>query len=193
MVITERGSLIHWNYFLALDDDAAKFSRYVEFSGSNFKTYSIELARILMAASSEVDVVAKLLCKKIDPSKKADNINNYRKIIIGAFPRIATLKVQITRCGLTFMPWNNWKNGKSPDWWQDYNSVKHNRNDNFEKANLSNTLHSIAALFILLLYYYQAEADNGLLFPNPSMYSVTEDIVTIIGADSKIYYRFFFS
>lgn len=192
-MITERGSLIHWNYFLALDDDAAKFSRYVEFSGSNFKTYSIELARILMAASSEVDVVAKLLCKKIDSNKKADNITNYRKTIMGAFPRVATFKMLIPRFGLSFTPWKNWKSGKSPDWWQDYNSVKHNRNINYEKANLSNVLNSIAALFILLLYYYQEEADNGMLFPNPSMYSVAEDIVAIKGDDSRIYYKFWFS
>ena len=190
MVITERGSLIHWNYFLTLDADAAKFSRYVEFSGSNFATYSIELARILMAASSEVDAVAKLLCKKIDSSKDAENIIHYREIIMGAFPRVASFLVSIPRFGLTFIPWQNWASGKSPDWWQDYNSVKHERNVNFNRANLSNVLNSIAALYVLLLYYYKEEADDGLLHPNPSMYFVTDDIVTLRGTDSRIYYRF---
>jgi len=188
-VITEQGSLIHWNYFLTLDDDAAKFSRYVEFSGSNFATYSIELARILMAASSEVDAVAKLLCKKIDSTKDAENILHYRAIIMGAFPRVATFDVLIQRFGLTFRPWQNWGSGRSPDWWQDYNLVKHERNINFSKANLSNALHSIAALYVLLLYYYKEEADNGLLYPNPSMYFVSHDIVTLRGADSRIYYK----
>ena len=189
-VITERGNLNHWNYFLALDDDAVKFARYVEFSSANFMTFSVELARLLMAASSEVDVVAKLLSKKIDSTKDPNNIIDYRNIIKASFPKITTFRILIPRFGLELVPWKNWAEDNSPDWWQDYNSVKHNRDVSFEKANLSNTLHSIAALFVLLLHYYKEEADNGFLHPNPSVFSVSEDIVTLHGTDSRTYYRF---
>jgi hypothetical protein len=58
---------LHWNYFLALERDLEVVSRYVEFTDDNNETYSIELAHLLFAAASEADVIAKLLCKQLDP------------------------------------------------------------------------------------------------------------------------------
>jgi hypothetical protein len=52
-------SFIHWNYFLAIESDLENLSRYIEFIDTNFKTYSIELAHLLLASSSEIDVVLK--------------------------------------------------------------------------------------------------------------------------------------
>ena len=74
-------TLLHWNYFLALESDLERVSRYIEFDKANFKTYSIELAHLLLAASSEVDVVAKTLCQRIDSKTKLENIDDYKKII----------------------------------------------------------------------------------------------------------------
>ncbi len=37
----------HWNYLLALDADATELSRYIEFTPKNYKTYSLEIARLL--------------------------------------------------------------------------------------------------------------------------------------------------
>jgi hypothetical protein len=49
---------LHWNYFLALEQDLETVSRYVECTSDNHKIYSIELAHLLFAAASEVDVIA---------------------------------------------------------------------------------------------------------------------------------------
>lgn len=67
MTITEANKLLHWNYFLAVEEDLHRLSRFIEFSQDNFETYSIELSRILFAASAEVDVVAKQLCEQVRP------------------------------------------------------------------------------------------------------------------------------
>ena len=61
MAIQATAGKLHWNYFLALDRDLEVVSRYVEFTKPNFNVYSIELAHLLFAAASEVDVIAKLL------------------------------------------------------------------------------------------------------------------------------------
>ena len=53
---------LHWNYYLALDNDMARVSRFIEFNPANLQVFSLELAHLLFAASSEVDVVAKALC-----------------------------------------------------------------------------------------------------------------------------------
>src|SRR5689334_22322111 len=75
----------YWEYFLTLDSDLETIARYVQFDSKNFKTYSIEFVRLLLATCSEVDVVAKLLCEIIAPNKSAENINQYRSIIMGEY------------------------------------------------------------------------------------------------------------
>ena len=173
--IKQSNNLVHWNYFLVFDSDAEKSSRYIEFTSDNFKTYSIELVRLLLSVASEVDVVAKLLCSKVDPTAKAKNMDDYRNILNPKFSKIRDMKILIPRYGLELIPWDKWKNDKSPDWWSDHNAVKHQRDINFKKACLINTLNSISGLFCLLLYYYKDEAENGALIPNPNLFSISNE------------------
>jgi hypothetical protein len=56
VTIAATAGKLHWNYFLALERDLEVVSRYVEFSRPNFQVFSIELAHLLFAAASEVDV-----------------------------------------------------------------------------------------------------------------------------------------
>lgn len=100
MAITQRESLTHWNYFLCLEDDVSKLSRWVEFSDRNFDCFSIEMARLLMTASAEVDVVAKLLCKSLNPASRADGIYKYQEEITEVFPTIHKGLVTIPRYGI---------------------------------------------------------------------------------------------
>ena len=58
----------YWEYFLAIEDDLLQTSRYVEFTESNFHVHSIEFARLLLISGSEVDVIAKELCKLLSSS-----------------------------------------------------------------------------------------------------------------------------
>ena len=168
----ETDKLNHWNYFLALESDIEKLSRYIEFTEDNFEAYSIELVRLLLSTASEVDVIAKLLCKKEKPDKNPENMDQYRKILNPNLPKIKNIMIQIPRYGLNFTPWENWNFDKNPKWWKEHNDVKHKRNLYFQKACLKNTLNSISGLFCLLLYYYKDEAENGDLFPDPCLFMV---------------------
>ncbi|MBI5642356.1 MAG: hypothetical protein HY954_02660 [Deltaproteobacteria bacterium] len=146
-------NLLHWNYFLALESDLKHLSRYIEFSEENHKTYSLELAHLLLAAASEVDVVLKGLCKKIQPESEPRNINEYREIVVPRFPKLCEMKMRIPRYGLEIVPWENWKDGCSPNWWCAYNDVKHKRDRFFSQATLQHTIAAVAGLFVVLLYY----------------------------------------
>jgi hypothetical protein len=68
----------HWNYFLAIERDLETLARYVEFDSKNFECFSIETARLLLAAAAEVDIVCKQICRQADQSSKACKINHYR-------------------------------------------------------------------------------------------------------------------
>jgi len=152
-------SKIHWNYFIALEQDLEVVSRYIEFSEHNFSVYSIELARLLFAAASEVDVMAKLLCKRFQPTTSLDNINEYRGVLLDKLPGLPTIEVSITRYGLSFKPWENWQqsNNRNPLWWGSYNKVKHQRDTHFNKATLKNALNALGALLVLVYCYYSYE------------------------------------
>ena len=111
-MFTTSSNFLHWNYFLALESDFEKLSRYVEFSENNYGTYSLEMVRLLLASSSEVDVVLKGLCKKISPRKKPNNITTYRKMIVPEYHKICNMKVHIPRYNLDIHPWDNWLNDR---------------------------------------------------------------------------------
>jgi hypothetical protein len=154
MISYSNSERIHWNYYIALEADLEKVSRYIEFSVENEKTYSIELARLLMTASSEVDVVLKMLCGI--KQNRASNITEYHKCISENYPELITEEIFLNRFSMKMQPWINWQNiENNPDWWKSYNNVKHERNNNYFDANLKNTINSVGALLIVLLYYYK--------------------------------------
>lgn len=156
----------HWNYLLAIERDLEQISRFVEFDEKNFDCFSIEIARLLLASSAEVDVVCKQICKNINPRSKADNINKYRADIKTAFPDIPQIEVILPRFGLTLTPWDEWiKLDGIPLWWTAYNKIKHSRDSEYHKASLKNVLNSVAGLFIMVLHLYKDEATRGCLSP----------------------------
>ncbi|MBT4483944.1 MAG: hypothetical protein HOC71_09740 [Candidatus Latescibacteria bacterium] len=176
MTINTSNSLDHWNYFLALDEDLIKLSRYVEFCESNFECHSLEMARILFTAASEVDVVSKQLCQKLDSHSEADGINQYRDIIKNTYSNVPDFKVTIPRFGLNLTPWSNWnQNDGVPLWWTANNKVKHHRNTDFYKANLKNVINAVSGLFVITLYFYKEKAENAELIPMQSLLRVTEE------------------
>lgn len=170
MSLLEKATPPHWNYFLALEEDITRISRYIEIAEKNFDTHSVELLRILMAAASEIDVVSKCLCLKLSAESKADNINKYCDEIIAGFPEVVSSVVEVPRFGVTLTPWAGWHSTQSPTWWRAYNNVKHRRHIHYSEATLKNALNAVAGLFLFLLFYYRDEALQGYLTPNPVIF-----------------------
>jgi hypothetical protein len=168
-------NIIHWNYFLAIEGDLERLSRFIEFDEENFKCFSIEIARILLTSGAEVDVVCKEICKKINPDSSADSINNYKDEICVAYPGIPDFEVILPRYGLRMKPWSSWREPNSvPSWWTAYNKIKHQRNTEYHRANLENALYSMAGLFVVVLYLYKEKAELGELGPSPRLFHVSK-------------------
>jgi len=145
----------YWQYFLAIERDLEATTQYVEPVHTNFKTFSVAFARILLSAGSEIDVVCQLLCRKLDKSSKADDIEKYRQEILARYPRFPTMRVLVPRYALLFEPWRPWEQNETPEWWRLHQKVKHQRDSHFPDANLEHSLNAVAALFCLVLYFYQ--------------------------------------
>ncbi|MGA3086567.1 MAG: hypothetical protein ABSE95_17550 [Thermodesulfobacteriota bacterium] len=164
--------LIHWSYFLALEEDIQRLSRFVEFNKNNFATFSIEMAHLLLATSSEIDVVLKMLCKPFAPT--AQNEEDYRSSIPKQIPNFTKVKVEIQRYEITLQPWQAWDSNQTPTWWTAYNKVKHERDLHYEKANLENVLQSMAGLFLSNLYLYKDLANAGELSPWAELFQLED-------------------
>ena len=152
----------HWQYFLSLEQEVIKISPFIWVNRDNFGTYSIELLKIYLSICSEVDVVARLLCKKIDLNKyncmtnndrERKNINTYRQIICEHYPEIYRVKVRSSLYKFSIYPWKKFLRSESPSWWKNYNNVKHSREQFLKQANLRNVLYSLSGLLVLLMYF----------------------------------------
>lgn len=165
MGIRQGKSLNHWNYFLTIESDVEAMTRYIEPCKANQETYSHELARLLVAAASEVDVLLRSICSKLDADAKASSVGKYETVLRDKLPQIFDFKVHIPRWGLKLKPFEDWGKDKPPAWWTACNKVKHHRDTHFAQATLKNTLNSFAALFITNLYYQKELAENAGLLP----------------------------
>jgi len=171
--------------------------RFVDFDISNYKTFSIEYLKLLQATCSEIDVVAKIIAEKFEPSfSKLDNknIQKWGYVIQNHFNEIQKKKVNFLN-DFYMTPWQNWmyeqyadKNGhiryrlfkgsETPQWWTAYNKVKHERTSHYQngktnycRANLENLISAMAALFILetIFIEYLKKEEELLITLTPSL------------------------
>ena len=142
----------HWRYFLALEEDVERTTRFVEPHQANYRTFSIEFARLLLSTCSEIEVVAKVLCEAIAPGAQAENMDHYRSTIGSRYPKLHTVNVRVHRFGLAMEPWKEWGNGQNPGWWRDHQKVKHSRHLHYALADLEHCVVAAAALYSLALY-----------------------------------------
>ena len=171
--MTEKEVLQHWKYFLTLEKDLIRLKDYVEIHPDNFETYSFELSKLLQLSCSEIDSVCRLLSKAIDPKVTYDdettrggNIATYRNIIMGTYPQITTVNINIPDIG-DIQPWQEWTTVNKPGWWDDYNKVKHYRHSSFKKANLKNVLYALTALETMIMYLYRHILNKKHATPTP--------------------------
>ena len=192
MAIQTQASIPHWNYLLAIERDLGEISRYIEFDDRNSNCFSIELAKVLLSAGAETDVVCKQLCKEVNASSRAANILDYRAELTTAFPTIPDFGVKLPRFGMSLTPWEEWKNPDGvPLWWTGYNKVKHQRHTHYHSASLKNALNAVAGLFVMVIYFYKEKAESGELTPRPQLLTVDEfhDDGEELGASGAYYYK----
>lgn len=169
-----------WRVYLAIESDFFSVEKFIAIDKKNFKTFSNEFTKQLLTICGEVDVQLKFLCKLITPTSSADNIKSYARELLTVYPEINNFTlISKQNNSIEIQPWKNWSDTKSPDWWLDYQKVKHFRLDldserhiyNYEKANLENTFYSLAALFSIemLIYKKLSEAEHEeLIIPSRS-------------------------
>jgi len=147
--------------FLMIQEDVQKLFEYIEPADINLKTYSHRIHELLMRICIEVEANFKAILREniYSPTSKQGksiphekwNINDYSKINISH--RLDGYIVELPLWNgkqSKYQPFKEWENNGSLSWYQAYNKCKHDRNENFELANLQNLLAAFAGLFALL-------------------------------------------
>ena len=189
----------YWSYYLELEEQLIETKRYVEFSTSNNKTYSIEYLKLYQAACSEIDVVGKEIAQKVNPQFKVDwktNIKKWGDELQQKFGNIKDMHVLFNN-EIILQPFKNWEYekyrktnnatdlrivGKKRDvikWWSSYNTVKHQRiglitgTKNFTLANQENLILAFSALFLMEKLFIESlmlEENNSLSIENSKLF-----------------------
>ena len=163
----------------------AATARYVEPTSANMACYSVEFARILLTAGSEVDVLCKVLCQEHQLPVSPVNINGYRAAITARFPGFTKLEILAPRYGLVRLPWQQWDQNSNPNWWRSYNDVKHERHGHFASANLGNALDAMAGLFVLVSYLCEEELRARTALPWPQMLTLDPSFSSDIRTNAR--------
>lgn len=168
-------------YNLLIKDMIVIFE-YVHPCKGNLDTYSHRIYELFLRASTEFEANCKafLIANGYKSSNKDFTIRDYSKIEIPAKLSNFVLKHEAWKNEFEVSPFSdferskivedieNWKvkeNGYFLSWYQDYNDVKHNRSNNFKKANLRNLLNAISAVACLL--YSQFGLDGFVSYYDP--------------------------
>lgn len=119
---------------------------------SNETTYSHRIYELFLRTATEFENFSKqkLIADKYGKKPSLMNIEDYKTLDI-------KLGLSSLEVGLLYWnpskkyvkPFDDWRTGYTLNWYSDYNKVKHNRTDNFDKANLGNLTLGLAGLFLV--------------------------------------------
>ena len=161
-----------------------KLFSFIEPADANLSTYSHRLYELLLRASTEFEANARAVLTANGYLKKGRwNIFDYAKLEPACRLSAFATALPVWRGSASVRrPFSVWAKNLSVSlpWYTDYNSVKHDRPMEFEKATLGNVIDAVSGVFIILfaqfhtvvcnpygnLIFYSTTPSGGLTHPN---------------------------
>lgn len=127
---------------------------FVEPHNDNEKTYSHRIYELFLRTATEFESNCKGILIANGYNKPVDELKAFDYFKIARAARLSEYVVTFHRWSplREFKPFAQWadSNYKSLSWYKSYNSVKHNRYNCFNEANLGNLMNSVAGLLCIL-------------------------------------------
>jgi len=153
--------------FQILSRDFRRITEFIEPVDANLDTYSHRLFELLLRTCTEFESACKERLRAdgyTSPFKKRGKPRRYKDWDIHDYKGLqkklplesSAIGVLLWRPQTVFVrPFDGWSKKDPPLAWYDaYNKVKHNRADQFYRANLENAKLALAGLFALLVEGY---------------------------------------
>ena len=157
-------------------DDFERLFEYIEPHMSNENVFSHRIYELLLRTCTEVESCCKGVLKA--NGHAANSMEDYKKIEQSSHLSGYTVKYSnwLPQEYVT-QPFEKWATGESLRWYKDYNDVKHNRCQNFQKASLKNLLDAISGL--LCIIHSQIGDSVQLVFESNLYFSADDEEVTV--------------
>ena len=157
--------------YMNIENELRRAFEYIEPDDKNNRTFSFALYSLLLRACTEVELNCKLILQAngATPGGKRKHftmedyirLENSSKLskYIATFPNWRHNHPTLEYTSKDFCPFANFdiSIAKAPDWYSDYNKVKHHREENLEKANIENCMNAISGILILLYSQFGAQ------------------------------------
>ena len=138
--------------------DLQELFDYVEPADENLVCYSYRIHALLLRACVEVEANCKAILKENGYSKRNKkgedvdmNMGDYKKI--NTTHRLSSYQVKIPYWnGAKDLrsPFSNWSTGDTLDWYEAYNTVKHDRLSGFKEAKFNHLLDACCGVLVIL-------------------------------------------
>ncbi|AMG12349.1 hypothetical protein M2G59_21050 [Vibrio vulnificus] len=139
--------------YQVLQKDLISLFDYIEPSDQNLETHSFRIQELLMRFCVEIEANCTAILKENGYSVSGRNLNmcDYKKIEQSHY--LSKYKVMLPNWygeKGTRTPFSAWSNGSGLDWYQVYNTTKHDRHSNFHKATFDVLIDAACGLCALL-------------------------------------------
>lgn len=162
--ITVPGLGVLRNIYEAAETDMLATFQYVEPTSDNLSVYSVQLWRLLQDACNGLDSAFNLWYDvlKVGAEEKPTIVDYYP--LLGRLCRDENKALSVKRgAGYVIAPFQGWDGERGiPGWWTAHNKTKHGLDRvTFREANLSNALHALGALYLVLNDRYSVAGKRG--------------------------------
>ena len=157
---------LYWTTFRSLERECLEIAENIHFDDRQLNTYSIKIANLLVYTCIEIESISKdLYMREAGTDAKSGNLYFDTDCLAFLDKKWSLSKKHIIVSNPTFefKDENNiclrplhkaHKSGnKTSDWKKAYQAVKHNRSESLYLGNLRHLIRSMAALYLLNIYY----------------------------------------
>ena len=146
----ERIDLIR--YYNFLQKQVVEVFNYIEPTKDTLETYSFKNYQLLGNICMEVENNLKGILRANGYGIKEEdnwNMTDYKKI--NQYMKLSEYRIVLNNYNIDeFRPFEEFEKSKKPEWYQCYNSIKHNRTICISQASLKNVLYALGGLNVLL-------------------------------------------
>lgn len=138
-------------------------------SPKNYETFGFDIRNLTILACTEFETQVTGILKEngINPKKGNYTMEDY--VQLNSIMKLSAYEVRFSYYPdlppiSPFLNWDHQKATKSLEWYNNYNKIKHDRDNEFEKSRLIDAITSLSACYIILLAQYgEQQTINDLL------------------------------
>lgn len=147
---------MYWQIYQKIEEEVLDLATCIHFSDDNIEVYSIKIADLINRCGVEIESIAKKIYREKTNTDKVDagvafawlknnwELEKRRTEIYSPYFHFSSK--------FMFIEPFNYKNKDENDYYSNYCAVKHDREENLNKANVKMLIRTLSALYILNLY-----------------------------------------